>query len=222
MTLEVRLEIKPRNNLILTRMSELGIKNVAELCRRMGGEHNQQAVGSLINLKSSPLKKNSSATVPLWTKTASAIADALLCRPEDIFSENLRYLKLLKEEKIHVEVDVQDMSRLGGIVPSQLQIPATQELDAQIRETKEALNLALKSLKPQFERVMRLRFGLDDGEERTLHEIGQELGLSSERIRQIVQRSLRKIRHPKVLRRVRQAVPTGVISGTYYSPDKLK
>ena len=58
------------------------------------------------------------------------------------------------------------------------------------------INLALKSLTPREEKVIRLRFGLDDGRPRTLEEVGRQFNVTRERIRQIEAKALRKLRHP--------------------------
>ncbi|MGH3849058.1 MAG: sigma-70 family RNA polymerase sigma factor, partial [Pseudonocardiaceae bacterium] len=60
----------------------------------------------------------------------------------------------------------------------------------------EAVNLALSELSEREQRVVRLRFGLDDGQMRTLEEVGREFGVTRERIRQIESKTLAKLRHP--------------------------
>ena len=62
---------------------------------------------------------------------------------------------------------------------------------------KEKLEEVLTSLSPREANVLRLRFGLDDGNSYTLEEVGQKFGLTRERIRQIEGRALRRLRHPK-------------------------
>ena len=61
----------------------------------------------------------------------------------------------------------------------------------------------LKSLTPSEERVITLRFGLDDGRPRTLEELGKEFNVTRERIRQIEAKALRKLRHPSRAKRLR-------------------
>jgi RNA polymerase primary sigma factor len=62
----------------------------------------------------------------------------------------------------------------------------------------------LNSLDGREQRVLRLRFGLDDGHARTLEEVGREFGLTRERIRQIEVQALRKLRHPSRSRKLRE------------------
>ena len=61
---------------------------------------------------------------------------------------------------------------------------------------KEQLVDVLKTLTPREEKVLRLRFGLDDGRQRTLEEVGHQFEVTRERIRQIEAKALRKLRHP--------------------------
>lgn len=62
----------------------------------------------------------------------------------------------------------------------------------------------LKGLTPREEKVLRLRFGLDDGRTRTLEEVGREFNVTRERIRQIEAKALRKMRHPSRSRKLRE------------------
>jgi RNA polymerase primary sigma factor len=61
---------------------------------------------------------------------------------------------------------------------------------------KEQTNSVLKTLTPREEKVIKMRFGLDDGSEHTLEEVGQSFAVTRERIRQIEAKALRKLRHP--------------------------
>ncbi|MEE8607771.1 MAG: sigma-70 family RNA polymerase sigma factor, partial [Nitrospiraceae bacterium] len=61
---------------------------------------------------------------------------------------------------------------------------------------KEQTDSALKTLTPREEKIIKMRFGFDDGSQRTLEEVGQLFALTRERIRQIEAKALRKLRHP--------------------------
>jgi RNA polymerase primary sigma factor len=69
---------------------------------------------------------------------------------------------------------------------------------------REQIEHVLNSLDGREQRVLRLRFGLDDGHARTLEEVGREFGLTRERIRQIEVQALRKLRHPSRSRKLRE------------------
>ena len=68
---------------------------------------------------------------------------------------------------------------------------------------KEQLADVLKNLTPREEKVLRLRFGLEDGRPRTLEEVGKEFNVTRERIRQIEAKALRKLRHPSRSKKLR-------------------
>ena len=68
---------------------------------------------------------------------------------------------------------------------------------------KEQLADVLETLTPREEKVLRLRFGLEDGRPRTLEEVGKEFNVTRERIRQIEAKALRKLRHPSRSKKLR-------------------
>ncbi|MGH9542595.1 MAG: sigma-70 family RNA polymerase sigma factor, partial [Terriglobales bacterium] len=73
-------------------------------------------------------------------------------------------------------------------------------------DLKEQTSQVLKTLTPREEKVIKMRFGLDDGSEHTLEEVGQSFAVTRERIRQIEAKALRKLRHPSRSRRLRAFV----------------
>ena len=74
---------------------------------------------------------------------------------------------------------------------------------ATVEMLKEELSCVLLTLTDREAKVLRLRFGLDDGQSRTLEEVGQIFGVTRERIRQIEAKALRKLRHPSRSRKLK-------------------
>ena len=94
-----------------------------------------------------------------------------------------------------------DGSELGHLIEDRDAIAPDQAVaDVMMREQ---IAKVLESLDGREQRVLRLRFGLEDGHARTLEEIGREIGLTRERIRQIEAGALRKLRHPSRSRKLR-------------------
>ena len=85
-------------------------------------------------------------------------------------------------------------SELGYFIEDEVSLTPVQSAYQSL--LKEKLEEILSTLTPREARVLRLRFGLDDGRTYTLEEVGQKFGLTRERIRQIEGRALRQLRHP--------------------------
>jgi RNA polymerase primary sigma factor len=71
----------------------------------------------------------------------------------------------------------------------------------------------LKTLTPREEKIIKMRFGLEDGSEHTLEEVGQNFAVTRERIRQIEAKALRKLRHPSRSHRLRAFLENGMQGG---------
>jgi RNA polymerase primary sigma factor len=95
----------------------------------------------------------------------------------------------------------EDASELGELIEDERAPSPAQSADqSQLRED---LNRMLATLPPREARVLRLRFGLEGDRTYTLNEIGQKLGVTRERARQIAQSGFRRLRHPRHSRRLR-------------------
>ena len=102
----------------------------------------------------------------------------------------------ISQEPVSLETPIgeEEDSHLGDFIPDD-DAPAPSDA-ASFVLLKEQLVDVLKTLTPREEKVLRLRFGLDDGRQRTLEEVGKEFNVTRERIRQIEAKALRKLRHP--------------------------
>ena len=113
--------------------------------------------------------------------------------------------KVLKiaQEPISLETPIgeEEDSHLGDFIEDRGVIsPAEAVININLKEQTEAV---LKTLTPREEKVIKMRFGLDDGSEHTLEEVGQSFAVTRERIRQIEAKALRKLRHPSRSRKLR-------------------
>jgi len=110
--------------------------------------------------------------------------------------EKVREIMKIAQEPVSLETPIgeEEDSHLGDFIPDE-DIPAPAEAAA-FTLLKEQLIEVLDTLTEREEKVLRLRFGLDDGRARTLEEVGKEFSVTRERIRQIEAKALRKLRHP--------------------------
>jgi RNA polymerase primary sigma factor len=114
----------------------------------------------------------------------------------DIPVEKVREIMKIAQEPVSLETPIgeEEDSHLGDFIPDE-DAPAPAEAAA-FTLLKEQLMDVLDTLTSREEKVLRLRFGLDDGRARTLEEVGKEFNVTRERIRQIEAKALRKLRHP--------------------------
>ena len=108
----------------------------------------------------------------------------------------MREIMKIAQEPVSLETPIgeEEDSILGDFIPDN-DAPAPSDMAA-FMLLKEQLMNVLETLTPREEKVLRLRFGLDDGRARTLEEVGKEFNVTRERIRQIEAKALRKLRHP--------------------------
>ena len=130
--------------------------------------------------------------------TADEISEAL-----DMPVEKVREIMRVAQEPVSLETPIgeEEDSHLGDFIPDEdAPVPAEAASHTLL---KEQLSAVLGSLTPREEKVLRLRFGLEDGRPRTLEEVGHEFEVTRERIRQIEAKALRKLRHPSRSKKLR-------------------
>ncbi len=121
----------------------------------------------------------------------------------DIPVERVREILKISQEPVSLETPIgeEEDSHLGDFIQDEnVPVPADA---AAFTLLKEQLVEVLSTLTEREQKVLRLRFGLDDGRARTLEEVGQEFNVTRERIRQIEAKALRKLRHPSRSRKLR-------------------
>ena len=117
--------------------------------------------------------------------------------------DKVREIMRVAQEPVSLETPIgeEEDSHLGDFIPDD-EAPAPAEA-ASHTLLKEQLGEVLGTLTPREEKVLRLRFGLEDGRARTLEEVGKEFNVTRERIRQIEAKALRKLRHPSRSKRLK-------------------
>ena len=137
--------------------------------------------------------------------TADEIAASLSLDPKTaITAERVEEIRRYGRSPVSLETPVGDEgdTELGSLIQDPDAVRPDEVVEDQM--LKEQVARVLGSLEGREQRVIRLRFGLDDGRPRTLEEVGHEFGLTRERIRQIEAHALRKLRHPSRSRKLRE------------------
>lgn len=160
-------------------------------------------LSDLLNLRISPYTSKGKRK-----EYAAKIAEALGCEFEELFPVSLYRLRLphvvVREYESEQILSLQEAGKAGLLAaPENL----TEKLAAV--ELKEEIQRVLKTLTPREAKAVRMRFGLFGREEHDLAEIGVKLHITQERVRQIISKGLRKLRHPTRSVGIRQIVERG-------------
>ena len=154
--------------------------------------HMVETINKVKKVQSQLLHQNGHAPTP------DEIADEL-----DLPVDKVREIMRVAQEPVSLETPIgeEEDSHLGDFIPDDgAPAPADAASHTMLREQ---LSDVLSTLTPREEKVLRLRFGLEDGRSRTLEEVGKEFNVTRERIRQIEAKALRKLRHPSRSRKLK-------------------
>ena len=146
------------------------------------------------------------ATAQLVQELGHAPSAEQIAKRMDIPVSKVRRVQKIAQQPLSLETPIgeDEGARLIDLVPDTTSMSPTESV---IRvNLKEQTAEVLRTLNPREERIVRLRFGLEDGTERTLEEVGQVFQVTRERIRQIEAKALRKLRHPSRAHRLRSFV----------------
>ena len=194
-----RVKVTVRNNLLLTAIEDAGYTSVASFAKAIG--YTAQEVSRFVALRKPPINVNGE-----FCPCAKHIMEALGAAPHDLWTTEQLTMNLRRNTKeyafpIKNLLDTVSMqSVLGGNV---LQLEdatyediKTPEQNQTKKELLARIEENLDSLTPRQAKVLRLRFGIGSGSERTLEEVADIFKVGKERIRQIEAKALRKLREP--------------------------
>jgi RNA polymerase primary sigma factor len=136
-----------------------------------------------------------------------------LARRMELPVSKVRKVLRVAQEPISLETPVgeEEESHLGDFLVDQAGVsPSDAVINLNLREQTAEV---LKTLSPREEKIVKMRFGLEDGSEHTLEEVGQNFAVTRERIRQIEAKALRKLRHPSRSHRLRAFIEDGSGNG---------
>jgi hypothetical protein len=186
MTRDYSVTIKVKNNRLLEKMQSAGYESAAALSRDSGAP--KAAIGLYLNLKKAPLLKGGT-----WSETVLRLAKFLRCLPEDLFPKAHTRDPLAKNVS-EFKADATDIYQISSSLRS-MALPSDEKM--MIAQSKASLYELLKTLNPTEREVIEGRFGLVDGEDKSLRVVGENLSEGArtvERIRQLEARALRKLR----------------------------
>jgi RNA polymerase primary sigma factor len=121
----------------------------------------------------------------------------------DVPIDKVRKTKQIAQQPISLETPIgeEEDAHLGEFIEDKSSVsPSEAAISINLQEQTESL---LKTLTPREEKIIKMRFGLEDGSEHTLEEVGHSFAVTRERIRQIEAKALRKLRHPSRSRNLR-------------------
>jgi RNA polymerase sigma factor (sigma-70 family) len=185
---EYNVKVTVRNNLILQAIRDFGYTNLNNFAKATGVSIT--SLYSLVNLMEPPIGVKGE-----FIKSAKDLMEVLGACPSELWTDEQLTLRLdsnrtervMSKETLQVTLQSSARSLIGLDYPEQEMVE-----EDMARITKDKLD----SLTPREAKILRLRFGFDGGEGRTLEEVGKIFGISRTQIMHIEQRALRHMRHP--------------------------
>jgi RNA polymerase sigma factor (sigma-70 family) len=185
---EYNVKVTVRNNLILQAIRDFGYTNLNNFAKATGVSIT--SLYSLVNLMEPPIGVKGE-----FIKSAKDLMEVLGACPSELWTDEQLTLRLdsnrtervMSKEALQVTLQSSARSLIGLDYPEQEMVE-----EDMARITKDKLD----SLTPREAKILRLRFGFDGGEGRTLEEVGKIFGISRTQIMHIEQRALRHMRHP--------------------------
>lgn len=180
---DYRIEVKIKNNLLWQAMQSKGIKNAAHLSRETGVT--QTVVGRYLNLVEKVYDRQGN-----YKESFQKICDYFNMMPAELYPEE-RMIEPLENNKRVMEANAAELLQLGSRESDPTEV-------IRLEQRAEAVHKLLDLLSEREALVVNLRSGMD-GDPHTLEEIGALIGKSKERVRQIYDKAIRKMRRPQRL-----------------------
>ena len=180
---DYRIEVKIKNNLLWQAMQSKGIKNAAHLSRETGVT--QTVVGRYLNLVEKVYDRQGN-----YKESFQKICDYFNMMPAELYPEE-RMIEPLENNKRVIEANAAELLQLGSRESDPTEV-------IRLEQRAEAAHKLLDLLSEREALVVNLRSGMD-GDPHTLEEIGALIGKSKERVRQIYDKAIRKMRRPQRL-----------------------
>jgi RNA polymerase sigma factor (sigma-70 family) len=193
MTKDFRVEVKVKNNRLLEQLEKAGFESIADFSRKTG--INQGLVGDYANMKEKALTKDGQ-----YKPSVLRLSEALKCMPEDLFP-TAQLTQKLATNKQFFTANESELFDLTSSLRSAAMSPERQLMQSDANRVVKQL---LLTLTPREQRLLDLRFGLTDGEEKTLDQVADLFGIHRERVRQIQAKAMRKMKHPFRSRQLRE------------------
>ncbi len=185
---DIRIVVHVKNAVMLRAMEEEGFKTASALARAAGV--NQTVIGEYLGLKRAPFRKNGTISPNI-----QRLSQTLRRLPEDLFPAAFLY-RALKKNRAERDVAFEDVAAMLG--HDRLALSCDPERHAIVQEAVAGLDAALAKLLPRYRQALTMRYGLDGGKEHQLGEIARALGVTTERVRQMLLMAERKLRDPSI------------------------
>ena len=182
---DYRIKITIRNDRLLNAIEDRGIPSVKQFCTLYKLNYN-----SIVKIISGKIKPLNNLGKPI--RLVEQIIDILDISLEDAFTE--RQLKGFAKTNYEISVAEKELKQLVNPVKNQEQKMIEQDVKLKILEAFS------KRLSPREEKLIRLKYGFGDEKEHTLYELSSKFKISVERVRQIISKAQRKMKHPSVSR----------------------
>jgi len=189
---ELEIEIRVRNNRLKERRLSAGLSQPAlgQLVRV-----SVSAISSYENLRRKPFCRDGH-----WRQDAQKLAAFFEVSPAELFPETIFQIEKSVATR---KLDAEEVVLLSS---HQERLLAEPDAGMMQQDLRRQLGRALITLAPNERKVVRLRFGLGDDEAQTLDKVGQTMGICGQRVRQIQEKALRKLRHPSRSQRLEEFV----------------